>query len=165
MLAAAGARVIGTCSTDEKAALARAAGCDAVIRYDRGDVAAEVQTLTAGEGVHVVYDSVGQSTFDASLGSLRPRGLLALFGQSSGPVPPVDLRRLTPGSFFVTRPSLAHYIMTRPELEARSRAVFDAVAGGRLQVRIGARFPLAQAADAHRALEGRATTGKVLLVP
>lgn len=165
LLAAAGARVIGTCSTDEKAALAREAGCDAVIRYDRSDVAGEVQRLTNGEGVHVVYDSVGQSTFDASLGSLRPRGLLALFGQSSGPVPPVDLRRLTTGSYFVTRPSLAHYIMTRPELEARSRAVFDAVAGGRLQVRIGARYPLAQAADAHRALEGRATTGKVLLLP
>jgi NADPH2:quinone reductase len=164
-LVAAGARVIGTCSTAEKAALAREAGCEAVIRYREQDVPAEVARLTAGEGVHVVYDSVGATTFDASLASLRVRGLLALFGQSSGPVPPFDLRRLSGASTFVTRPGLASYTRTRDELEMRAGAVLAAVRGGRLRVRIGARFPLRDAAAAHRALEGRETTGKVLLTP
>jgi NADPH2:quinone reductase len=160
----AGARVIGTCSTAEKEALAREAGADEVIRYIDADVAAEVRRLTGGRGVDVVYDSVGRTTFEGSLASLRPRGLLALYGQSSGPVPPFELRRLNDlGSLFVTRPSLAHYTATRAELELRAGAVLGAVARGALRVRIGARWPLAEAAAAHRALESRATTGKVLL--
>jgi NADPH2:quinone reductase len=166
MLRAAGARVIGTCSTAEKEALAREAGADDVIRYDRTDFAEAVRALTSERGVDVVYDSVGKSTFEGSLRSLRPRGLLVLFGQASGPVPPFELRRLSElGSLFITRPTLAHYVAERAELEARAGAVFDAIAAGRLRVRIGARFPLAQAADAQQALEGRATTGKVLLLP
>jgi len=166
MLKSAGATVIGTCSTAEKEALVRGAGADHVIRYTERDFAREVREWTGGRGVDVVYDSVGQSTFEGSLASLRPRGLLALFGQSSGPVPPFDLGRLNAmGSLFVTRPSLAHYTADRAELELRAGAVFDAITAGRLDVRIGAEFPLARAADAHRALEGRATTGKVLLLP
>jgi NADPH:quinone reductase len=165
MLRLAGARVLATCSTPEKEALAREAGADATIRYGEMDVAAEVRRLTGGRGVDVVYDSVGQATVEGSLASLRPRGLLVLFGQSSGPVPPLDPLRLTAlGSLFVTRPSLAHYTADRAELELRAGAVLEAVAARRLHVRIGARFPLAEAAAAHRALEGRATTGKVLLV-
>ena len=149
-LKAAGATVLGTCSSEEKAKLAREAGADQVILY----------------GVDVVYDSVGRTTFEGSLRSLRPRGLLALFGQSSGVVPVFDLSRLNPlGSLFVTRPSLAHYTATRAELEERAGHVLGAVADGTLQLRIGARFPLAQAAEAHRALEGRTTSGKVLLIP
>jgi len=166
MLKTAGARVIGTCSTDEKAALARGAGADDVIRYDEADFAARTRALTGGRGVDVVYDSVGRATFEGSLASLRPRGLLCLFGQSSGVVPPFDLGRLNSlGSLFVTRPSLAHYTADRAELEQRAGDVLSAVADGRLEVRIGARFALDEAAEAHRALEGRRTTGKVLLVP
>ena len=166
MLKAAGARVIGTCSTADKEALAREAGADDVVRYTEHDFTAEVRRLTAGRGVDVVYDSVGATTFDGSLAALRPRGLLILFGQSSGPVPPFDLQRLNlGGSLFITRPSLAHYARDRAELELRAGAVLGAVAAGRLRVRIGARFPLAEAAAAHRALEGRATAGKVLLLP
>lgn len=166
MLARAGARVIGTCSTDEKAALARQAGAGEVIRYDHEDFRERTRELTEGRGVDVVYDSVGQSTFEGSLGSLRPRGLLCLYGQSSGVVPPFDLGRLNAmGSLFVTRPSLAHYTADRAELEMRAGAVLGAVAKGELDVRIGARFALAEAAEAHRALEGRKTTGKVLLIP
>ncbi len=166
MLARAGARVIGTCSTDEKAALARQAGAGEVIRYDREDFRERTRELTEGRGVDVVYDSVGQSTFEGSLGSLRPRGLLCLYGQSSGVVPPFDLGRLNAiGSLFVTRPSLAHYTADRAELEMRAGAVLGAVAKGELDVRIGARFALAEAAEAHRDLEGRKTTGKVLLIP
>jgi NADPH:quinone reductase len=166
MLKAAGARVIATCSTEEKAALARQAGADEVIIYTRQSFSEEVRRLTAGRGADVVYDSVGQSTFDASLRSLRPRGLLALFGQASGPVPAFDLRRLGElGSLFITRPSLAQYTQTRDELEWRASAVLGAVKSGSLTVRIGARFPLAEAAAAHRALEGRTTTGKVVLFP
>ncbi len=165
MLAAAGATVIGTCSTAEKEALARGAGAHHVVRYTEREFAPAVQEITAGSGCHVVYDSVGRTTFDASLASLRPRGLLVLFGQSSGPVPPFDLARLGAGSFFVTRPSLLHYTQDRTELELRAGAVLGAVAAGRLDVRVGARFPLAEAAEAHRALEGRRTTGKVLLIP
>ncbi|TMA67984.1 MAG: quinone oxidoreductase [Deltaproteobacteria bacterium] len=166
MLKAAGARVIGTCSTADKEALAREAGADDVVRYTEHDFTAEARRLTAGRGVDVVYDSVGATTFDGSLAALRPRGLLVLFGQSSGPVPPFDLQRLNlGGSLFITRPSLAHYTRDRAELELRAGAVLGAVAAGRLRVRIGARFPLAEAAAAHRALEGRATAGKVLLLP
>jgi NADPH2:quinone reductase len=166
LLEAAGATVIGTCSTAEKEALARSAGADHVIRYSEREFAPEVRALTGGRGADVVYDSVGQSTFEGSLASLRPRGLLVLFGQSSGPVPPFDLGRLNAmGSLFVTRPSLAHYTQDRAELELRAGAVLGAIAAGRLRVRIGAEFPLARAADAHRALEGRATAGKVLLRP
>ena len=133
LLAAAGARVIGTCSSAEKEALARAAGAHDVVRYDRVDFADEVRRLTGGRGCDVVYDSVGQSTFEGSLRSLRPRGLLVLFGQSSGPVPPFELGRLNAlGSLFVTRPSLAHYTADRAELELRSGAVLGAIAAGRL---------------------------------
>jgi len=157
---------IGTCSTAEKEALAHEAGAVDVVRYTERDFVAETRRLTAGRGVDVVYDSVGVTTFDGSLAALRPRGLLVLFGQSSGPVPPFDLQRLNlGGSLFVTRPSLTHYTADRAELELRAGAVLDAVAAGRLRVRVGARFPLAEAAAAHRALEGRATTGKVLLLP
>jgi len=166
MLKAAGATVIGTCSTAEKEALARGAGADHVIRYTEREFAPELREWTRGRGADVVYDSVGRTTFEGSLASLRPRGLLVLFGQSSGPVPPFDLGRLSAqGSLFVTRPSLAHYTQDRAELELRAGAVLGAIAAGRLSVRIGAEFPLARAADAHRALEGRATTGKVLLRP
>jgi len=165
LLKAAGATVIGTCSTAEKEALAREAGADQVIRYTETDFAEEVAKITGGAGCHAVYDSVGQSTFRGSLASLRPRGLLALFGQSSGTVPEFDLRDLSGGSLFVTRPTLLHYTATREELEWRAGDVLGAIAAGDLAVRIGARFPLAETADAHRALEGRATTGKVLLIP
>ncbi len=137
-----------------------------MIRYTERDFAPELREWTRGRGADVVYDSVGRSTFEGSLACLRPRGLLVLFGQSSGPVPPFDLGRLNAmGSLFVTRPSLAHYTHDRAELELRAGAVFGAIASGRLQVRIGAEFPLASAADAHRALESRSTTGKVLLRP
>jgi NADPH2:quinone reductase len=166
LLCQAGARVIGTCSSDEKEKLAREAGAEHVIRYDRQDFVAEARQRTDGRGCDVVYDSVGQATFEGSLRALRPRGLLALFGQSSGPVPPFDLGRLNGlGSLFVTRPSLAHYTADRAELERRAGAVLGAVADGSLSVRIGARYPLAEADEAHRALEARRTTGKVLLIP
>jgi NADPH2:quinone reductase len=166
LLAQAGATVIGTCSSAEKEKLAREAGAAHVLRYDREEFAEEVRRIGAGRGCDVVYDSVGQATFEGSLRSLRPRGLLVLFGQSSGPVPPFELGRLNArGSLFVTRPSLAHYTADRAELELRAGAVLGAVAAGRLAVRIGARFPLAEAAEAQRALEGRRTTGKVLLIP
>jgi NADPH2:quinone reductase len=165
-LRAAGGRVFGTCSSAEKAALVREAGADEVIRYDQVDFADEVRRLTGGRGVDVVYDGVGKSTFDGSLRALRVRGLCVLYGQASGAVPPLDLQRLNQGgSLFVTRPTLTHYTQDRAELELRAGAVLGAIAAGTLQVRIGARFPLAEAAAAHRALEGRATTGKVLLLP
>jgi NADPH2:quinone reductase len=166
LLARAGARVIGTCSTPEKEQRARAAGCAEVVRYDQKDVVEAVRAATGGRGVDVVYDSVGRDTFDASLRCLRLRGLLASFGQSSGPVPPLDLQRLNAGgSLFVTRPSLAHYTATRQELEQRAGAVLGAVADRSLRLTIGGRFPLAEAPAAHRALEGRATSGKLLLLP
>ena len=166
LLAQAGARVVGTCSSAEKEALARKAGAEHVLRYDRIDFADELRRLTGGSGCDVVYDSVGQATFEGSLRSLRPRGLLVLYGQSSGPVPPFELGRLNAlGSLFVTRPSLAHYTADRAELELRAGAVLGAVAEGGLEVRIGARYPLAEAAEAQRALEARRTTGKLLLVP
>lgn len=166
MLKQAGARVIGTCSTQEKAELARAAGADEVILYTEADFAAEARRLTDGRGVDVVYDSVGKTTFDSSLKALKPRGLMVLFGQSSGAVPPIDLQRLNQhGSLFVTRPSLAHYVATREELAMRASAVLTAIALDELKVRIDKTFPLTQAADAHRYLEARETRGKVLLVP
>jgi NADPH:quinone reductase len=166
MLRAAGARVIATCSTEEKAALAREAGAEEVVRYTQEDFTAPARRFADGKGVDVVYDAVGQTTFDGSLASLRPRGLLVSYGQASGPVPPLDIRRLSEGgSLFLTRPSLFNYTATRAELEERAGAVLGAIAAGTLHVRIGARFPLAEAAEAHRALEGRRTTGKVLLVP
>jgi NADPH2:quinone reductase len=167
MLSAAGVQVIGTCSTAEKEELARAAGARDVIRYSEvDDFAAEVKRLTDGRGVDVVYDSVGKTTFEGSLSSLRRRGLLCLFGQASGAVPPFDLNRLNgAGSLFVTRPTLAHYAGERSELEMRANAVLGAIAKGELDVRIGARFALADAGKAHSALEGRQTTGKVLLIP
>jgi NADPH2:quinone reductase len=164
LLKRAGARVLGTCSTEAKELAARAAGADEVIRYTEEDVAARTRALTDGVGVDVVYDSVGRSTFEGSLASLRPRGLLALFGQSSGPVPPFDLARLNAlGSLFVTRPSLAHYTQDASELRLRADAVLGAVAAGSLTIRIGAKFPLADAVLAHRALESRTTSGKLLL--
>ncbi|MBR7825442.1 quinone oxidoreductase [Actinospica sp. MGRD01-02] len=162
-----GARVIGTTSTAAKAALAREAGAEAVIDYTEvADLAAEVRALTDGRGVDVVYDGVGKTTFEASLRSLRRRGLLALYGGASGPVPAFDpqvLNRL--GSLFLTRPTLVDHIVTREELEWRAGEILAAVADGSLKIRIGARFRLAEAADAHTALAGRATTGKVLLIP
>ncbi len=161
-----GARVIGTVSTDEKAALAREAGADHVILYTKEDFVTGVRAATGGAGVHVVYDGVGVTTFEKGLDCLRPRGLMALFGQSSGPVPPFDLSQLnTKGSLYVTRPTLFHYVMERDELLQRAGDVLGWIASGELTLRIGARYPLARAADAHRALEGRETTGKVLLVP
>jgi NADPH2:quinone reductase len=166
MLCGLGVTVIGTCSTADKEKLARDAGAEHVIRYGEVDFVSEVRRLTEKRGVDVVYDSVGRTTFDGSLASLRPRGMLVLYGQSSGPVPPFELRRLNDaGSLYVTRPSLAHYTQDRAELEMRANEVLGAVAAGDLDVRIGARFALSDAAAAHRALEGRATTGKVLLAP
>ncbi len=161
-----GARVIGTVSTREKAALAREAGADEVILYTEQDFEAEVKRLTRGAGVNVVYDSVGQTTFAKSLNCLAPRGMLVLFGQSSGPVGPFDPQLLSQkGSLFLTRPSLAHYVATRAELLARAQEVLGWIRAGTLKLRIGREFPLAQAAAAHRALEGRETAGKVLLIP
>ncbi|MBK7950781.1 MAG: quinone oxidoreductase [Deltaproteobacteria bacterium] len=165
-LKAAGARVIATCSSEAKAELARAAGADEVVLYGREDFRARARAFGDGRGVDVVYDSVGQSTFEGSLGSLRPRGLLCLFGQSSGAVAPFDLARLSnAGSLFVTRPGLAHYVATRAELEERAGWVFESLATGRLKQSIGGRHPLREAARAHRDLEGRGTTGKLVLVP
>ncbi|MCH6566912.1 MAG: quinone oxidoreductase [Nitrospinae bacterium] len=167
MAARIGATVIGTVSTEEKARLAREAGADAVILYTEGDFAEEALRLTDGRGVHVVYDSVGQATFDQSLACLRPRGLLALFGQSSGPVPPIDPSVLATGggSLFLTRPGLAHYAADRGELLERAGDVLHWVATGELRLRIDRTYPLSEAAEAHRALEGRQTAGKVLLAP
>lgn len=161
-----GATVIATVSTAEKAELAAGAGADEIIRYTEADFAAEVGRLTEGRGVDVVFDSVGADTFDASLRCLRPRGMLVLFGQSSGAVPPVDLQRLAEGgSLFATRPTLAHHITERAQLERRAGDVLNWVAAGELEVRIGERHPLAEAATAHERLEARLTAGKVLLVP
>ena len=160
-----GARVIATVSTEEKERLARGAGAAEVIRYGDGvDVAAEVRRLTDGEGVAAVYDGVGAATFDASLASLRPRGLLALFGASSGPAPAFDPQRLNAGSFFLTRPSLAHYTASRAELRARAHDLFRFITEG-LDIRIHARYPLAEAGRAQTELESRRTTGKLLLMP
>jgi NADPH:quinone reductase len=161
-----GARVIGTVSTAEKEALAREAGAHEVIRYTEQDFVAEVRRITGGQGVQVVYDSVGRTTFDGSLDCLARRGLLALFGQSSGPVPPFDPQILNrKGSLYLTRPTLGAYVATREELAARASDLLGWISDGSLRVRIDRTFPLAQAADAHQALESRATMGKVLLIP
>ena len=162
---ARGARVIGTTSTEAKAAVVRAAGADEVILYtSTPEFDVEVKRLTAGRGVDVVYDSVGKTTFDRSLNCLRPRGTLVLFGQSSGPVPPFDPTILNPkGSLFLTRPSLAHYVATRDELLWRAGDVFAALASGTLRLNLFRTLPLAEAAEAHRLLEGRGTTGKIVL--
>jgi NADPH2:quinone reductase len=164
---ARGARVIGTVSTPEKEELARGAGAADVIRYTEvDDLAATVRELTGGAGVHVVYDSVGATTFDASLASLRRRGILVLCGASSGPVPPVDPQRLNAaGSVYLTRPKLFDFNVTREELIARAEAVYSAVADGTLDVRIGGRYPLAEARTSHEDLQARRTTGKLLLIP
>jgi NADPH2:quinone reductase len=161
------ATVIGTVSTEEKAAKARALGADHVLNYTEvTDVAAAVRELTGGVGVDVVYDGVGKATFDASLGSLRRRGMLAVFGAASGQVPPFDLQRLnSSGSLFVTRPKLADHIATREELRTRADAVFNGLAFGGLQVEIGGRYPLADAQRAYSDLQGRRSTGKLLLIP
>jgi NADPH2:quinone reductase len=162
----AGAFVFGTVSTREKAVLAREAGADEVIFYRDVDFSAEARRLTHGAGVHVVYDSVGKDTFDKSLASLARRGMLVLYGQSSGAVPPFDPQRLAAaGSIFFTRPSLVDYTQTREELGARAADVFARIAQGALRIRIHAELPLTDAAEAHRMLEGRETTGKVLIVP
>jgi NADPH2:quinone reductase len=161
-----GARVIGTTSTEEKARLAREAGADAVILYTQTDFEVETRRLTDGKGVDVVYDSVGKMTFEKGLNVIRPRGYMVLFGASSGPVPPFDLIQLSQkGSLYVTRPTLAHYIATRQELEQRSQAVFEMIATGKLKLRIAHTYPLKDAAHAHRDLESRKTTGKLLLLP
>ena len=159
-----GAFVIGTAGSDEKAQLARAAGADEVIVYTRQDFPTEVRRITGGRGVQVIYDSVGQATFLPGLDLLAPRGMMVAFGQSSGAVAPLDPLLLSQkGSLFLTRPTLAHYVSTRDELLGRARELFEWIASGALDVRIGAEFPLERVADAHRALEGRTTTGKVLL--
>ncbi len=161
-----GARVLATVGSDEKAALAREAGADAVCVYSRDNFTEAARAFTGGRGVDVVYDGVGQATFEGSLDSLRPRGLLASFGNASGPVAPLAPLRLSQkGSLFLTRPTLVHYTRTPEELRTRAADLFAWMADGRLKVRVGATYPLTAAAEAHRALEGRATTGKVLLVP
>jgi NADPH:quinone reductase len=163
---ARGARVIATVSTPEKATLAREAGADDVIRYQEQDFEVEVKRLTQGAGLQVVYDSVGNTTFAKGLNCLARRGLMVLYGQSSGPIAPIDPQVLSQkGSLFFTRPTLAHYIETRAELLARAGTVLGWVKNGKLKLRIEHEFPLAEAAEAHRALEGRKTTGKVLLIP
>ncbi|MHB8216134.1 MAG: quinone oxidoreductase family protein [Candidatus Sulfotelmatobacter sp.] len=161
-----GARVIATVSTDEKAELARGAGAHDVILYTKSDFEAETKRLTGGKGVDVVYDSVGKTTFEKGLNILRPRGMMVLFGGSSGAVPPFDLIALSQkGSLYITRPTLLNYISTREELVARSGAVFAMISAGKLKLRIEFTYPLAEAQRAHRDLEGRKTTGKLLLIP
>jgi NADPH2:quinone reductase len=161
-----GARVFGTVSTEEKAALARGAGADEVILYTQQDFEAEVRRLTNGKGVNVVYDSVGQTTFDKSMNSLAPLGYMVLYGQASGPVPPFDAAILNAkGSLFLTRPSLFHYIADRSALEKRAGDVLGWIASGQLALRMEYTFPLSEVAEAHRSLEARKTTGKVLLIP
>src|SRR5579864_1216010 len=161
-----GARVLATVSTEEKAKLAREAGADEIILYTKSDFEVETRRLTNGQGVHVVYDSVGKTTFEKGLNVLRPRGMMVLFGGSSGAVPPFDLIALSQkGSLYVTRPTLVYYIATREELMSRSGAVFAMISSGKLRLRIAHTYPLAEAQRAHRDLEGRKTTGKLLLLP
>jgi NADPH2:quinone reductase len=161
-----GARVIATVSTEEKAKLAREAGADEVIFYTQQDFEAETKRLTDGKGVHVIYDGVGKTTFDQDLNVLRPRGYLALFGASSGPVPPFDLTKLSQkGSLFITRPTLVHHIASHEELQQRAGDVLNMIASGKLKLRIEHLYPLRDAQQAHRDLEGRKTTGKLLLIP
>lgn len=166
MAKAIGAHVIGTVGLEEKTQLAREAGADDVIIYTQQDFEEETRRLTGGKGVHVVYDGVGKTTFDKDLNIIRPRGYVVLFGGASGPVPPFDAIKLTQkGSLFLTRPSLMHYIATREELEQRAAAVMDMIASGKLKLRIPHIYRLDQAEQAHRDLEGRKTTGKLLLIP
>jgi NADPH2:quinone reductase len=161
-----GARVIGTASTEEKAKLAREAGADEVILYTQADFESETKRLTQGKGVDVVYDSVGKTTFEKGLNVLRPRGMMVLFGGSSGAVPPIDPIALSQkGSLFLTRPTLGHYSSTREELEARASALFEMLATKKLKLRIEHVYPLQEAQQAHCDLEGRKTTGKLLLIP
>jgi len=161
-----GARVLGTVSTREKAALARGAGADDVILYTEQDFETEAKRLTNGAGLQVIYDSVGKTTFEKGLGCLALRGMMVLYGQSSGPVGPFDPQVLNQkGSLFLTRPTLAHYIATRAELLARAGEVLGWIKSGKLTVRIERELPLAQAGEAHQLLQGRKTTGKVLLIP
>jgi NADPH2:quinone reductase len=161
-----GARVFGTVSTDDKAKLAKEAGADEVILYTQQDFEAEVKRLTDGRGVQVVYDSVAKTTFEKSLNSLAPRGYMVLYGQSSGPVPAFDLAQLgAKGSLFITRPSLAHYTLTRDELLQRSGDVLGWIRSGQLKLRVDQTFPLKDAGEAQRRLESRQSTGKLLLVP
>jgi len=161
-----GARVIGTVSTEDKAKLAREAGADEVILYTRQDFVEEVKRLTGGRGLQVVYDSVGKDTFERGFACLAPRGMMVLYGQSSGPVGPFDVGKLSAGgSLFLTRPTLFSYTATREELEERAGEILGWIRDGKLTMRMEFEFPLKNAAEAHRALEGRRTTGKVLLVP
>jgi NADPH2:quinone reductase len=161
-----GARVIGTVSTEEKAKLARDAGADEIIRYTEQDFEAETKRLTSNKGVDVVYDSVGKTTFEKGLNVLRPRGYMVLYGGSSGAVPPFDLIQLSQkGSLYVTRPTLVNYIATRDELEKRASAVLGMIARGKLKIRCEHIYPLKEAQQAHRDLQSRKTTGKLLLIP
>jgi NADPH2:quinone reductase len=161
-----GAKVIGTVSTEEKAKLAREAGADETILYTKQDFAAEVKRITGGKGLQVVYDSVGKDTWEGSLNCCAPRGMIALYGQSSGPIGQIDPQILnTKGSLFLTRPSLNAYIATREELQQRAGELFGWIRDGKLKLRMEFEFPLKDAAEAHKALEGRKTTGKVLLIP
>ena len=165
MITAAGGRLIGTASTQEKSDLALAAGADVVLPSDSPDLVDRVRSLTGGQGVAAVYDGVGRSTFDTSRKSLRRRGVLVLFGVASGPVPPFDPQILGKNSLYLTRPGLIDHIATPEELRTRAAEVFDLVAGGTLRVRIGGRYPLAEAARAHEDLAARRTTGKLLILP
>jgi NADPH2:quinone reductase len=167
MITAKGGTVIATASSAEKLDVARRLGASHVINYrETTDLAAAVRDANGGRGVDVVYDGVGKSTFDASLASLRPRGLMVLFGGASGQVPPLDLQRLnSAGSLFITRPTLGHYVATREELLERSASVLGDLSAGRLHVQVGGRYPLAEAVRAYDDLEGRRTTGKLLLIP
>ncbi|WP_067691488.1 quinone oxidoreductase family protein [Nocardia jejuensis] len=165
LLAARGVRVVTTVSTGDKEKLSREAGASEVLRYE-DDIPARVRELTDGAGAAAAYDGVGAATFEASLASLRVRGMLALFGGASGPVPPFDLQRLSGGgSLFVTRPTLVHYTRDRAELLWRAGDIMNAIADGTLQIRVGATYPLSQAEQAHRDLEGRKTTGSIVLLP
>ena len=163
---AIGARVIGTVSSEEKGKVAREAGADDVIVFTRQDFETEVKRLTGGKGVEVVYDGVGKNTFEKNLNVMRLRGMLVLYGMSSGPVPPVDPAKLSEkGSLYMARTTLAHFTATRDELIARTSALFGLIAEGRLNVRIAKKYPLSEAAVAHRDLEARTWTGKLLLIP
>jgi NADPH2:quinone reductase len=166
MARAIGARVIGTASSEEKAGLAREAGADEVIVFTRENFEAEVKRLTGGKGVDVIYDGVGKATFEKNLNVMRLRGMLVLYGMSSGPVPPVDPAKLSEkGSLYMARTTLAHFTATREELLARTSALFAMIADGKLKLRIAKTYPLEQAAQAHRDMEARTTAGKLLLIP
>jgi NADPH2:quinone reductase len=166
MARAIGARVIGTVSSEEKGKLAHEAGAEEVIVFTKQDFESEVQKLTGGKGVDVVYDGVGKATFEKNLNVMRPRGMLVLYGMSSGPVPPVDPAKLSEkGSLYMARTTLAHFTATREELLARTSALFGMISEGKLKVTIAKKYPLAEAAQAHRDMEARKVAGKLLLVP